>query len=88
MLVMPSLDSLTRAERRVAELVSRGATNRQIAEELFVTAKTVEAHLARTYRKLGLANRTQLAIVLHAEPQLPNGAEARRSADPNDRQPG
>jgi DNA-binding CsgD family transcriptional regulator len=53
-------DSLTPTERRVAELAASGLTNRQAAEALFVTVKTVETHLARAYQKLGITTRTEL----------------------------
>ena len=53
-------DSLTPTERRVAELAASGLTNRQTAEALFVTVKTVETHLARVYQKLGISTRTEL----------------------------
>jgi DNA-binding CsgD family transcriptional regulator len=53
-------DSLTPTERRVAELAASGLTNRQVAEALFVTVKTVETHLARVYQKLGISTRTEL----------------------------
>jgi DNA-binding NarL/FixJ family response regulator len=46
--------------------VSRGATNREIAVELFVTERTVEYHLTNIYTKLGLRSRTQLAAQLIA----------------------
>ena len=52
---------LTSAERRVAALVAEGMTNREVAAQLFTTVATVEAHLTRIYRKLGLRSRTQLA---------------------------
>ena len=52
---------LTSAERRVARLVVEGRTNREVAAELFVTSATVEAHLTRIYRKLGVRSRTELA---------------------------
>jgi DNA-binding CsgD family transcriptional regulator len=52
--------SLTPTERRVAELASSGLTNRQTAEALFVTVKTVETHLARAYGKLGISTRAEL----------------------------
>ena len=52
---------LSAAERRVADLAARGATNKQIAAQLFMSVKTVEAHLSRVYRKLGVHSRTQLA---------------------------
>ena len=46
------VDLLTRSERAVAELVASGKTNKQIAEELFVSPRTVDAHLSHIYRKL------------------------------------
>jgi DNA-binding CsgD family transcriptional regulator len=52
---------LTTAERRVAALVAEGQTNREVAAQLFTTIATVEAHLTRIYRKLGVRSRTQLA---------------------------
>ncbi len=54
-------DELTGTERRVAELASSGFTNKEIASELFMGVSTVEAHLSRIYRKLGLRSRTELA---------------------------
>ncbi|MFD6826869.1 ATP-binding protein [Streptomyces sp. NPDC060085] len=56
--------SLTPSERRVAELAASGATNRHIAQQLYVTPKTVEVHLSAIYRKLGITARTHLAPVL------------------------
>ena len=53
--------ALTPAERRVAELAAAGASNKEIAEQLFLTLKTVENHLTNAYRKLGISSRTQLA---------------------------
>jgi DNA-binding CsgD family transcriptional regulator len=52
---------LTASERRVAELAAAGRTNRQIADELFVTVKAVEWHLGNVYRKLDIRGRHQLA---------------------------
>ncbi|MFC6287104.1 LuxR C-terminal-related transcriptional regulator [Nocardioides sp. GCM10027113] len=57
----PAPDGLTPTEARVAAEVARGASNREIAERLFVSVKTVESTLTRVYRKLGVRSRTQLA---------------------------
>jgi DNA-binding CsgD family transcriptional regulator len=51
---------LTATERRIAELAASGLTNRQVADQAFVSAKTVEANLARVYRKLGISSRAEL----------------------------
>lgn len=52
---------LTSGERRVAALVAAGRTNREVAAQLFTTVGTVEVHLTRIYRKLGVRSRTELA---------------------------
>jgi DNA-binding CsgD family transcriptional regulator len=57
-------DELTPSERRVAEIAAQGATNREIAQSLFLSEKTVEAHLGRAYRKLGIRSRGRLAAAL------------------------
>ena len=54
-------DELTAQETRVARAVARGATNREVAAELFLSPKTVEFHLRLVYRKLGVRSRTELA---------------------------
>jgi DNA-binding NarL/FixJ family response regulator len=51
---------LTPSERRVAELAASGMTNREVATALFISPKTVEANLARIYRKLGIRSRAEL----------------------------
>ena len=65
--------SLTAAQQQVARLAAGGRSNRQIAEELFVTIKTVETHLAAVYRKLGIATRGELATMLRTSRE-PNQA--------------
>ena len=52
---------LTPTEAQVARLIVAGRRNREIAGELFVSVATVEAHLTRIYRKLGVRSRTELA---------------------------
>jgi DNA-binding CsgD family transcriptional regulator len=56
--------SLTSSERRVVELAAAGGSNREIAQTLFVTEKTVETHLGRAFRKLDVSSRRQLPDVL------------------------
>src|SRR5437016_3131424 len=56
--------ALTPQERRVAAAVRRGASNRDIAADLFLSPKTVEFHLRQIYRKLDVRSRTQLVAVL------------------------
>jgi DNA-binding NarL/FixJ family response regulator len=53
-------EALTPFERRVAELAARGLSNRDIAETLWVTRKTVEVHLGRTYAKPRIRSRAEL----------------------------
>ena len=57
-------DSLTPSERRVAEMAAQGMTNRDIAQALFVTEKTVETHLGHVYGKLNVQSRRQLGGAL------------------------
>ena len=64
---LSGVDSLTPSERRVAQMAAEGHTNREIAQALFVTPKTVEVHLSSVYRKLEISSRSQLPAIL-AEP--------------------
>ena len=56
--------ALTPSERRVAELAASGMTNRDVAAALFISPKTVEANLARIYRKLGIKSRAELGRII------------------------
>ena len=58
---------LTASERRVAELVASGRTNKEVAAALFISAKTVEGHLANVYTKLGVRSRAELARKVASE---------------------
>jgi DNA-binding CsgD family transcriptional regulator len=55
---------LSETEERIAELAASGLTNRKIAEQLFLSTKTIEANLARAYRKLGIHSRAELGARL------------------------
>jgi DNA-binding NarL/FixJ family response regulator len=59
--------ALSPREREIAELVGRGATNRQIADHLVISEKTVESHLTRIFAKLGVSTRTAAAHVLQQD---------------------
>ena len=73
-LLQTGLDALTASERRVAQLAADGLTNKEIAQTLFVTIKTVEVHLSHAYRKLEISSRAQLAGALLTP--APNAAPA------------
>jgi DNA-binding CsgD family transcriptional regulator len=65
--VLPTgVSGLTASERRAVSLAASGRTNRQIAEGLFLSIRTVEIHLTNAYRKLGIARRSELAAALAA----------------------
>jgi DNA-binding CsgD family transcriptional regulator/tetratricopeptide (TPR) repeat protein len=57
-------DSLTPTERQIVELVADGRMNSEIAEQLFVSRRTVESHLARVYPKMGFPRRAELAVAV------------------------
>jgi DNA-binding CsgD family transcriptional regulator len=70
-LVLSGLDSLTTSERRVAQLAAAGLSNHEIAQNLFITARTVEGHLTHAYHKLAITSRDHLPAAL-----APPGGEA------------
>lgn len=77
-LVLSGVDALTPSERRVAQMAASGMANREIAQALFVTKKTVETHLRHVFQKLDLSARTELAAALEetptfADPEAPPG---------------
>jgi DNA-binding NarL/FixJ family response regulator len=61
---LSGVGALTASERRVADLATEGHTNKDIAQLLYVTPKTVEVHLSSVYRKLGIRSRRDLAGAL------------------------
>jgi len=69
--LLTGLDSLTASERRIAELASEGLTNREIAQSLFVTTRTVEGHLTSIFRKLQLDSRNELRATLAGRAPVP-----------------
>ena len=60
-------DALTAGERRVAEMATEGISNKEIAQSLFVTLRTVEMHLSHAYGKLGIRSRQDLAKAMAAK---------------------
>jgi DNA-binding CsgD family transcriptional regulator len=67
-LLLSGVHALTPSERRVAALAAEGLSNREIAQALFVTLRTVEMHLSNVFRKLDISSRTQLPAALAAAP--------------------
>ena len=68
----PAPLALTATEERVAALAAAGHTNREVAQALFLSPKTVEANLARIYRKLGISSRAELgAAIARTQPPHP-----------------
>ena len=67
--LLSGLESLTASERRIAELAAEGFTNREIAQTLFVTSRTVEGHLTNVFNKLDVKDRTGLSAALAAPTQ-------------------
>jgi DNA-binding CsgD family transcriptional regulator len=65
---LSGVESLTPSERRVAAMAAEGMGNREIAQALFVTLRTVEMHLSNAFRKLDISSRTQLVDALAQEP--------------------
>ena len=71
-------DVLTAQEALIARLASRGASNSQIAEQLFISPATVAYHLSKVFTRLGISSRSQLARALPtqpdtAQPAIPHG---------------
>ena len=81
--VLSGLDALTPSERRVALMAAEGMTNRDIAQALFVTSRTVEVHLSSAYRKLGIGSRLQLPRALAASPETRGEVERVALATPS-----
>jgi class 3 adenylate cyclase/DNA-binding CsgD family transcriptional regulator/tetratricopeptide (TPR) repeat protein len=73
-IALSGVESLTPSERRVAQMAAEGSTNREIAQALFVTPKTIEVHLSSVYRKLGINSRSQLSGELAEPGPVPRNA--------------
>ena len=69
--VLTGLDSLTASERRIAELASQELSNREIAQTLFITSRTVEGHLTSVFRKLRVQSRDELPAALAGGAPVP-----------------
>ena len=78
-----AVDELTPQELQVATLAAAGLSNKQVAARLFLSVKTIEAHLHRTYRKLDVQSRSELAPLLaQREVSAQTGASASKRGDP------
>lgn len=64
------IEVLTEREAQIAKLVAKGASNRRIAEQLFISERTVKAHLSMVFKKIGIHDRLQLALYMTRYQQL------------------
>jgi DNA-binding CsgD family transcriptional regulator len=87
--LLSGLEALTASERRIAELAAEGLTNREIAQTLFITNRTVEGHLTNVFNKLDVESRTRLPAALatptravRAQNQTVGSKNLGRSASP------
>jgi DNA-binding CsgD family transcriptional regulator len=62
------IDALTASERRIARMAAQGMSNRQIAQQLFISTKTVALHLTHAYQKLDITSRSDLPEGLEDTP--------------------
>lgn len=62
----PDLSSLTQREQEILQWIAKGASNREIAQQLFISEKTVRNHVTNILSRLGLRDRTQAAIYIHS----------------------
>ncbi|MGA8296528.1 MAG: helix-turn-helix transcriptional regulator [Acidimicrobiales bacterium] len=76
---MTGWTELTDVERRVAELVSRGLTNKETACQIFVSRHTVDSHLRQVFRKLGVSSRVDLARLVGEHYEALSGSASKRS---------
>jgi non-specific serine/threonine protein kinase len=65
--VSVAASALTRREREIAELVASGLSNRDIATRLFISKRTVDAHVEHIFSKLEISSRVQLTVMLQAQ---------------------
>jgi DNA-binding NarL/FixJ family response regulator len=77
-----SVGPFSRREIDVLDLVSRGMTNTQVAEQLGLTVHAIKFHLAHIYRKLGVANRTEAAVAYMVGATGSNGPDAADRSTP------
>ena len=78
-------DGLTPAQTRVAELVVDGLSNREIASTLYMSPRSVEAHLTKIYREYGVRSRAQLVAALSAAPGSASNGSAAPAVSPAER---
>ena len=76
-------DGLTPAQTRVAELVAEGLSNREIANTLYMSTRSVESHLTKVYRELGVRSRAQLAAALVRTAEQSQARPGRTNGDEN-----
>ena len=81
-LVNPGLKGLTTQQRLVADLITRGACNKDIAKRLNISERTVKAHLTEAFRNFGVSDRLQLALLLSGRATEPRWSAGRSRPGP------
>ncbi|WP_417515831.1 helix-turn-helix transcriptional regulator [Marinobacter sp.] len=77
--VEADLSALTTREKEVARQASKGASNRQIAEALGITERTVKEHMGSVFKKLGVRDRMQLMLLVTGQPGLGGGDDVHQA---------
>jgi DNA-binding NarL/FixJ family response regulator len=81
--VNPGLEGLTTRQRLVADLITRGACNKDIAKRLNISERTVKAHLTEVFRNFGVSDRLQLALLLSRRATEPRWSADRSRPGPS-----
>ena len=80
---MKDINALTKQESNILALIARGRRNAEIAQELYLSVRTVEGHLYRIFKKLGISSRTEAAIYAYERRSLSKPESSGITGDTN-----